>query len=197
MYYSQFIILFDKRFTGLCVKFTFYNLVKLFQYCHWYCVFSVAGMAELHPEECRSSLYRVGQRRQVGNSDLLSAVLSPTAALLHYLSTLYLSATFQFHHSWITSQPLRPPRSPRPLWWGGYSRFWTTINDRGGWWVKRRLGEWGWKILEFKAPFNTCSSQRDLRKGERLGRRWQGPWSLVPLWHLGNRSWFPTVRLSV
>lgn len=40
-------------------------------------MFSLAGMAELHPEECRSRLYRVGQRRQVGNSDLLNVVLSP------------------------------------------------------------------------------------------------------------------------
>ena len=98
-------------------------------------------------------------------------------------------ATFQFHHSWITSQSLRHSRSPRPLWWGGYLRLWTTINNRGG--------GWGWKILEFKAPFNTWPSQRDLGKGERLGRRWQGLWSLVPLWHLGNRSWFPAVPLSV
>ncbi len=154
-------------------------------------------MAELHPEECRSSLYRVGQRRQVGNSDLLNVVLSLAAAPLHYLSDLFPSATFQFHHSWITSQPLRLPRSPRPLWWGGYSRFWTTINDRGNGGVKRSLGEWGWKILEFKAPFNTCSSQRDLGKGESIGGGWQGLWSLVPLWHLGNRSWFPSVPLSV
>lgn len=50
--------------------------------------------------------------------------------------------------------------------------------------------------MEFRAPFNTCSSQRDLEKGEGLGRRWQGRWSLVLLWHMGNLSWFPTVPLS-
>lgn len=35
------------------------------------------------------------------------------------------------------------------------------------------------------------------KRRERLGRGWQDLWSLVPLWHLGNRSWFPAVLLSV
>lgn len=52
---------------------------------HWYCFYSLAGMAELHPEECRSRLYRAGQRRQVGD-------------------TTSLSAAFQFHQSSITSR---------------------------------------------------------------------------------------------
>lgn len=77
---SQFIILCDKRLTGPCVKYILYNLVILFQYSHWYSVCLLAGMAELHPEECRTCLYRVGQWRQVGNSDLLSAILSPRSS---------------------------------------------------------------------------------------------------------------------
>ena len=43
-------------------------------------------MAELHPEECRSRLHRVGQRRQVGNSDMLNAVLSAETLLPSSLS---------------------------------------------------------------------------------------------------------------
>lgn len=63
--------------------------------------------------------------------------------------------------------------------------------------LKWRLGEEGWTIFEFKSPFNICPSRWDLGKGERSGRRWEGFWSLVPLWHIGNGSWFPPILLSV
>lgn len=84
------------------------------------------------------------------------------------------------------------PQNPQGPSLGGCSRLWTTINDQEGVWE-----EWGWQILEFKAPFNTCWSQRDLGKGEGLGRRWQCLFRLVSLWHLGNGSWFPTIPLSL
>lgn len=72
--------------TAPCVKCTLCNSVKLFQCRSSHCVFPIAGMAELHPEECRSRLHRVGQRRQVGNSDMLNAVLSAEPLLPSSLS---------------------------------------------------------------------------------------------------------------
>lgn len=141
-------------------------------------------MAELHPEECRSSLYWVGQRRQVGNSDLLTA----------YLSNL--QSNLPISHFLVSPSPdhITAPQAPKipealVMRWL-FKLFWPTINGQG---VKRSSGEWGYRTLEFKAPFNTCSSQRELGKGEG----WWGLWSLVPLWHLRNRSWLPTVPVSV
>lgn len=193
IYFPNYNSISHKRFTGPCLKCTI--TLKLFLHCHWYCVCLHAGMAELHPEECRSSLYRVGQRRQVCSSDLLSAVLSLCSS----------TSSLSFQPLPIRHFPISPfmdqitvPQAlkiPKALVMRCLFKF--QDNNQWGGGLKRSLGECGWKILEFKAPFNTCSSQRDLGKGERLGRRWQGLWSLVPLWHLGNRSWFPTIPLPV
>lgn len=72
-------------------------------------VCSLTGMAELHPEECRSRFYRVGQRRQVGHAHLPRAVFFLLTASLHYLSNLYPPATFLispfFHHITVPQGP--------------------------------------------------------------------------------------------
>lgn len=150
---------------------------------HQYCLYLLAGMAELHPEECRSRLYRVGQRRQVSDttyrfiSSLFTIGHFPVSPVLHRFA-----------------DPL-----PKSLSWpGGSLWFWVKKNQWSlGGRLKCRLGEEGWTIFEFKSPFNICPSQWELGKGERSGRRWEGFWSLVPLWHIGNGSWFPPVLLSV
>lgn len=88
-------------------------------------------------------------------------------------------------------QALKVPQAPLMGW-----LFKILDNNQ---WVAAYWGlrVWGWRTDEFKASFNTCSSQRDLGKGEGLGRRWQGLWSLDPLWHLRNCCWFLTDSLSV
>lgn len=110
-----------------------------------------------------------------------------------------LSATFQFHQSSIASQTpsLNLYGDRVALYDSGQKKKKSIITGGGGGRLKWRLGEEGWTIFEFKSPFNTCPSQWDLGKGERSGRRWEGLWSLVPLWHIGNGSWFPPIRLSV
>lgn len=107
-----------------------------------------------------------------------------------------LSATFQFHQSSIASQT---PSLNLSCWPGGSFWFWEKKKKSmiTGGRLKWRLGEEGWTIFEFKSPFNICPSRWDLGKGERSGRRWEGFWSLVPLWHIGNGSWFPPILLSV
>lgn len=83
------------------------------------------------------------------------------------------------------------------LWSGGYLWFWAKKESMiSGGRLKWSLGAWGWTICEFKSPFNICPSQRDMGRGERSGRRWEGFWSLVLLWHIGNGSWFPPILLS-
>lgn len=147
------------------------------------CLYLLAGMAKLHPEECRSCLYRAGQRRQVGDATypfIFAISQFPVSPVLHHLA-----------------DPLL--KSLCLLWPGGSLWFWVKKKKSmmAGGRLKWSLGEWGWTIFEFKSPFNICPSQWDLGRGERLGRRWEGFWSLVSLWHMGNGSWFPPVLLSV
>lgn len=149
-------------------------------------MFLFAGMAKLHPEERRSGLHRVGQWGQVGDTTY------------SFISSLFAISCFPVSpvlHHWT------PPKSLRLWWSGGSLWFWAGTKKNqwslGGGRLKWRLGEWGWTILEFKSPFNICPSQWDLGIGERLGRRWEGFWSSVSLWHMGNDSWFPPVLLSV
>lgn len=83
------------------------------------------------------------------------------------------------------------------LWSGGSLWFWAKKESMiSGGRLKWSLGAWGWTICEFKSPFNIWPSQWDMGRGERSGRRWEGFWSLVPLWHIGNGSWFPPILLS-
>lgn len=132
-------------------------------------------MAELHPEECRSRLYRAGQRRQVGDTFAISRF--PVSPVLHHFAGGLLKLL---------------------LWSGGSLWFWAKKESIiSGGRLKWSLGARGWTICEFKSPFNIRPSQRDMGWGERSGRRWEGFWSLVPLWHIGNGSWFPPVLLSL
>lgn len=149
-------------------------------------------MAELHPEECRSRLHRVGERGQVG--DAASSFIPSLLAISHFPASPVL------HHS---MDPLL--KSLQPCWWGGSLWFWAGRGEKkekkksmmAGGRLKWSLGEWGWTIFEFKSPFNICSSQWGLGRGGRLGRRWEAFWSVVSWWHMGNGSWFPPVLLSV
>lgn len=57
-----------------------------------HCLCLLAGMAELHPEECGSSLYRVGQWGQVGDttfsfiSSLFAISHFPVSPVLHHFT---------------------------------------------------------------------------------------------------------------
>lgn len=144
-------------------------------------------MAKLHPEECRSSLYRVGQRRQVGDttyrfrSSFFAISYFPLSPGLHHFTDPFLNLLGSCDLVALYDSGLRKKKNQWSL--GGR--------------LKWSLGEWRWTIFEFKSPFNICPSQWDLGRGERLGRRWEGFWSLVSLWHMGNGSWFRPVLLSV
>lgn len=109
-----------------------------------------------------------------------------------------------WHHFAISRFPVSPVLHHFPdallkllLWSGGSLWFWAKKESMiSGGRLKWSLGARGWTICEFKSPFNICPSQRDMGRGERSGRRWEGFWSLVPLWHIGNGSWFPPILLS-
>lgn len=86
-----------------------------------HCLYLLAGMAKLHPEECRSRLYRAGQRRQVGDatypfiSSLFAISQFPVSPVLHHRADPLLKSF------WL-------------LWPGGSLWFWAgkkKIND--GW----------------------------------------------------------------
>lgn len=130
-------------------------------------------MAELHPEECWPGLYRAGQRRQVGWTE--------HSALYLEQNVIILSSSWFMEITWRSSKgPKDLLGLPVMVW-----LFWAVGKNL---WSDRAVleWEWGWRTCEFKAPFNTCSSHRDLGNGERLGRRWQELWLLVPLWHQGK-----------
>lgn len=139
---------------------------------HCYCLCLLAGMAKLHPEECRSSLYRVGQWGQVSDttysfiSSLFAISCFPVSPVLHH----FMDPSLNLFSSgdWVALYD-------SGLGWGGSM----IAGGRLNW----SLGEWGWMIFEFKSPFNICPSQWDFGRWERLGRRWEGFWSLVSLTH--------------
>lgn len=96
-------------------------------------VCSLTGMAELHPEECRSRFYRVGQRRQVGHAHLPRAVFSPhsiTSLSFQSLPTSNFSnfAILPSHHS--PSGP-QDPQGPCDR---------VAISDSGGGGLEGELG---------------------------------------------------------
>lgn len=106
----------------------------------------LAGMAELHPEECRLSVHWAGQWRQVGDSDI-SAVLSscPSTSSLSSHS----SVPFQSHHPWITSNHLRPKDCHSPFEQVATQDF-AQQSMFGG--VKKDMGGWGWSSWLHSIP---------------------------------------------
>lgn len=153
-----------------------------------HCLCLLAGMAKLHPEECRPSLYRVGQWGQVG--DTTYSLISSLFAISHFPVSPVL------HHFMEPSLNLFGSGERVARYDSGLGKK-KKINERlgGGW-----SGAW-----ENEGGLSLSSSLRSISappsgiwgRGERLGRRWEGFWSLVSLWHMGNGSWVPPVLLSV
>lgn len=78
----------------------------LFQCCRWYFgILLQEWQNSIQKNAGLAFIELVNEGRWV---TLTRYVLS---SLLHYLTNRYPPATFQFHHSCITSQPLKPPRT--------------------------------------------------------------------------------------
>lgn len=158
-----------KSFTGLCLKLILNDVAKFILAVCWYCVCLLAGMAELHPEECRSRLHRVGQWGQVGNSGLLTAVHSPCSS----------TSSLSFHPLCIDHFPISPspnhitapqaPNIPETLVMGWLFQI-LTNNQRSGdeAWKSEHRGPLSSRLHSIPAhPWGIWEKERDDRGCDR------------------------------